>query len=97
MLVRHADFVCARMLGEAVRARGAALQFALFEFRMDHDVVLEAVKQDLHLFLEFGDCCFKPSGRASLNLAVTMGVDSLGSDPRDAACEESNSFSGPLD
>ena len=33
--------------GEAVRARGAALQFALFEFRMDHDVVLEAVKQDL--------------------------------------------------
>eukprot|EP00438_Fugacium_kawagutii_P009305 Skav235255 [mRNA] locus=scaffold3995:377463:393480:+ [translate_table: standard] len=30
----------------AVRARGAALQFALFEFRIDHDVVLEAVKQD---------------------------------------------------
>ena len=47
LLVRHADFVCTWMLGEAVRARGAALQFALFEFRMDHDVVLEAVKQDL--------------------------------------------------
>lgn len=33
-------------LGKAVRLRGAALQFALFEFRIDHDVVLEAVKQD---------------------------------------------------
>ena len=50
LLVRHADFVCTSMLGEAVCARGAALQFALFEFRMDHDVVFEAVKQDLPLF-----------------------------------------------
>lgn len=33
---------------KAVRARGAALQFAPFEFRIDHDVVLEAVKQDPH-------------------------------------------------
>ena len=34
------------LLQKAVHLRGAALQFAPFEFRMDHDVVLEAVKQD---------------------------------------------------
>lgn len=40
-LQKDRDFVM-----EAVQARGAALQFASFEFRNDHDVVLEAVKQE---------------------------------------------------